>query len=241
LPLPTVDEKSPAPAFIERLLRPKTDPWSPITVEEMAQFKPKVEQFESMQDEWQEELKEAAQEEWLKEPLEPVSFLQEAQTKSVWRLTWVRAGLSLVCFCLLAVLGLQIAIHERNRLAVLVPETKYALIWVCELTGCVVSPLQQIESIVIDSSTFSKIRGDTYRLGLVIKNTAPLELALPALELTLTDSQDQPTLRRVFTPAEIGASSKVLAANAEWSTAIALNVRTGAERFTGYRVLAFYP
>ena len=49
-------------------------------------------------------------------------------------------------------------------------------------------PLRQIDSVVIDSSAFSKVKGDVYRLSLTLKNTAPIDLAMPAVELSLTDT-----------------------------------------------------
>jgi hypothetical protein len=65
---------------------------------------------------------------------------------------------------------------------------------------------------------------------------------MPALELTLTDSQDQPVLRRVLAASEFAGSTAVLLPGAEWSTSLALAVASGsAPRIAGYRVLAFYP
>ena len=55
----------------------------------------------------------------------------------------------------------------------------------------------------VESSSFNRFRGDTYRLSFVIRNVSDLELAKPALELTLTDSQDQAVYRRVLLPAEL--------------------------------------
>ena len=96
---------------------------------------------------------------------------------------------------------------------------------------------------MVDNSTFSRQRGDTYRFGLVLKNTAAVEVAMPAIELTLTDSQDQALLRKVLTATDLGAKTDTLAANAEWTGAVALSAKVngGAERISGYRVLAFYP
>ena len=113
----------------------------------------------------------------------------------------------------------------------------------CEKLDCEISPLRQIESIIIDSSSFSKIRGDAYRLALVVKNNAPVGLAMPSFELTLTDNQDQAVMRKVLTPAEFGGALNVIAANSEWTTTMDLSVRAigAAERFSGYRILAFYP
>jgi len=63
---------------------------------------------------------------------------------------------------------------------------------------------------------------------------------MPAVELTLTDAQDQPVLRRVLTPQDLAAPAE-LSAQGEWNLAASLLVNLGSTRITGYRVLAFYP
>ena len=171
-----------------------------------------------------------------------VSFLRDLPRRSPWRRPWVRASLGLAGAGLLILLMAQIVIHERDRLATLFPQSKPALEAACSYLNCRVSTLRQIDSVVVESSTFSKIRNDTYRLSLAIKNTAPYELAMPALELTLTDPQDQALLRRVLLGPEVNANNK-LGANSEWLGSIDLSVRSGsaADRVAGYRILVFYP
>jgi hypothetical protein len=93
---------------------------------------------------------------------------------------------------------------------------------------------------MIDSSSFRKGRGDSYQLTFAIKNRAPVPLATPAMELTLTDAQDQPVLRRVFLPQEMAAPTE-LPALGEWTTSVAVVVTTGGARVAGYRLVAFYP
>lgn len=177
------------------------------------------------------------------DPVPQVSFLREAQQRSGWQRPWVRIGWGLACVSLLAALALQVLVHERDRIAAIMPDAGPAMAGICTLVRCKISPLRRIESVVIDSSTFTKLRGDAYRLGFTVKNTSAIELALPALELTLTDSQDQSVLRRVFLPSEFGTMSNALSAGSEWVASVSVGVRpgAGAERITGYRILAFYP
>ena len=91
-------------------------------------------------------------------------------------------------------------------------------------SNCTVRPPRQIDSLAIDSSAFNKLRGDAYRLSVTLKNQASTEVAMPALELTLTDAQDQAVVRRVLMPAELGAHPGVIAAGSEWSGSVALAV-----------------
>lgn len=172
-----------------------------------------------------------------------VSFIRETKPRSVWRRPMAR--LMLVVASLVLVLGLvvQLVVQERDRIVATEPAAKPWVQALCAVLACTLSPLQQIESMVIDSSSFNKIRGDAYRLNFTLKNTALTELATPAIELTLTDAQDRPVIRRVFTPAEVGLTSRVLAPGSESSGSLAVNVKMAGtnERIAGYRVLAFYP
>jgi predicted Zn finger-like uncharacterized protein len=193
-------------------------------------------------------------------PAEQVSFVRDARRAAFWRrplMQLVRVSGALV---LLAVLLLQIAVFQRSTLAVMQPWTNPGLQALCRVLNCEISPPQQIESIVIDSSSFIKLANDAYRLKVVLRNTDTIELAMPALELTLTDSQDHATVRRVLTPAELGASAGTLAAGAEFSGVLALTVQNSVAavsttaapsapnpqtdrplRIAGYRILVFYP
>ena len=179
----------------------------------------------------------------LPDPPTAVSFLRGPQQESLWRKPSVRIALGLTALGLLAALALQVVVHERDRIAAHMPDVRPALAAACEVLHCQVLPLRQIESVVIDSSTFSKLRGDAFRLVFTVKNTSAVELAMPALELTLTDSQDQPAMRRVFLPSELGATSNTLSAGSEWTASVPVGVRpnAGGERINGYRILAFYP
>ncbi len=176
--------------------------------------------------------------------LNAVSFLRSGrQQSSVWRAPLTRLMLAVLCGALVLGLATQIVLHERDRIATYRPDFKAALQAMCAPLHCAVAPLRQIESIVIDSATLGKVTGDAYRLNVVIKNTTAIALALPALELTLTDTLDQPIVRRVFLPAQLGATGDTLAGGAEWPASVALTVKAAAtsEGVVGYRVLVFYP
>lgn len=169
---------------------------------------------------------------------EPVSFVRQAPRAAPWQ----RPGLAALCALLVLLLGLQWVRHERDRIAAFAPRTHGWLQALCVPLRCTVAPLRQIESIVVDGSSFRKIRDDVYQLDLTIKNAAPVALAMPSVELALTDTQDQPVLRRVLSPTDLGAAP-ALPAGAEWSGTIPVSVTDSAValRVAGYRVVAFYP
>lgn len=172
-----------------------------------------------------------------------LSFMRQAHGASVWHRTGMRALLSLLALVLLAALGLQVLVHERDRIAATEPAAQEFLLAVCAWMDCKVQPVRQIESVVIDSSSFTKVRADVYRLNFTLKSTAAIALAVPALELTLTDLQDQAVVRRVLLASELGAGKDTLDAGAEITAALPIAVKPGSntERISGYRLLAFYP
>ena len=169
-----------------------------------------------------------------------VSFVLAARRKAFWRKPGVRMALGLVFFISLLGLALQIAVQERDRIAALDARTRPWLVKLCEPLRCELAPVRQIADVVIDSSSFNKARGDSYQLALTMKSAATIPLAMPAVELTLTDAQDQPVLRRVLLPTDMAAPTE-LPAKGEWGTSVSVLVTTGGARVAGYRLLAFYP
>jgi predicted Zn finger-like uncharacterized protein len=175
--------------------------------------------------------------------LEELAFVRQAQRKAFWRRPALRLALAATVIALAASLTVQVALHARDRLAAADPGLRPWLARLCDAFRCTIRPPRQIDAIAIDSSSFSKLRPDVYRLNVTLKNQAPIDVALPALELTLTDGQDQALVRRVLMPAELAAGPGSIPAASEWSSSfglvVAANGTTG--RIAGYRLLAFYP
>lgn len=173
---------------------------------------------------------------------EEVSFVRAARRRAFWRRPLVRTFLLLLTLALMVALALQVAVHERDRLAAMEPRLVPWLEQLCEPVQCQLAPLQQIESVAIDSSSFNKAEGEVFRLAFTLRNSATLAVAMPALELTLTDTQDQPVVRRVLQPAELGAPP-ALAARSDWQGAVAMTLEGSglASSVAGYRLAVFYP
>jgi predicted Zn finger-like uncharacterized protein len=170
-----------------------------------------------------------------------VSFVRKARRRSLWRRPFVRMLLALLFVVLAAALTLQIAYQDRDRLALTQPMLRPALEQMCAFLQCRIGPPQQIEAVVIDSSGFNRLRNDIYRISFTLRNSASVPVAVPAMELTVTDSQDQVLARRVLTPSELGAEDATIPAAGEWSRTIGVTLATGGTRVAGYRLLAFYP
>jgi len=82
-------------------------------------------------------------------------------------------------------------------------------------------------------------KSDVYRLSVALRNRAALEVALPALELSLTDSQGKLVARRVLPMSELGVNQATLAAGRELSLNATLQAATAP--VAGYTIELFYP
>lgn len=175
------------------------------------------------------------------EPAVEPGFVRAARRKAFWQRSGVRAALGLGSGVLLLGLAAQVAVQERNALAAWQPHLRPVLQSLCGVAGCTLAARQDIGQMVIASSAFTRTaRSDGYLLALTIENQASTPLAMPAVELTLTDVQDRPVLRRVLLPAQLSAPS-TLEAQAEWSVSIPVAVTETDARIAGYRALVFYP
>jgi hypothetical protein len=172
-----------------------------------------------------------------------VSFLRGSYSTSFWNKPLVRSALVLFGAMLMFGLFAQWLYFERSRLSAADPQLMPLLRSLCLQLNCSVPAWQQIESMQIDSAAFSKISKDGFRLKFSIKNGASTDLAVPDIELTLTDSADQPISRRILTAVELGSVSPTLQAGAEWRASVVLRVKTEAlsPAVVGYRLVAFYP
>jgi len=169
-------------------------------------------------------------------------FVRQARRKAFWHSSGMRALLSVLSLLLTLVLGLQWALHERDALAAWQPRWASTLNQLCAPLGCEVAPVRRIDAIVIDSSTLVRRLGNFYSFDLVLKNTAPVALAVPALELSLTDTRDAVIARRVFLPDELPGAPPLLPAQNSVAVSLRLSLSVGeAMPMAGYRALVFYP
>ena len=179
-------------------------------------------------------------------PHEALSFMRDAQPTPFWTQPRLRTALVLLCTLLLLALALQWTVRQKDLLAAQQPGLTPWLQALCRPLGCEVRPLRRIESVQVDGANFSKSGPRAYRLTFVLKNTGGAAVEVPALEVTLTNSQHQPLVRRVLLPAQFGITATTLQAHSELAGVVALTLasernRAAALPVTGYRILAFYP
>lgn len=180
-----------------------------------------------------------------------LSFVRHAKNRVFWQQARVVRSLLALSLGLIGLLAFQVVLDQRNQLAAMYPSWQSGLARFCTAIGCVIEPVKQLDALKIESSTFQKIQespqGDTFTLKVTLKSSATQPLAVPALELTLTDVNDKPVLRRVLLPQELGFQGITLAALGEWNGVVSIFVTASPSQsreqasVTGYRVLAFYP
>ena len=144
-----------------------------------------------------------------------------------------------------AAIGLQAAVAFRVELAVLWPETKPALIALCDFADCEVGLPTKVALVSIEASDLVPDKEHTGRLALTatLKNRAPFTQQFPHLELTLTDTADKAIARKVLAPTDY-LPPKTALANGMSSNAdimVTIGVDPGEMTASGYRLYLFYP
>ncbi|MFJ4289332.1 DUF3426 domain-containing protein [Cupriavidus sp. NPDC089707] len=134
----------------------------------------------------------------------------------------------------------------RSPLAGQFPMLRPALEAACAPFGCDVPPWRDIDALRIESSQLQRLDegGDAYMLAVTLRNLGRATTALPAIELVMTDLQDQLLLRRVLQPADyLDPSQKAFATEglrAGMELPVRVRFRT-QQAPSNYRVLIFYP
>ncbi|WP_456282246.1 DUF3426 domain-containing protein [Cupriavidus sp. JZ107] len=161
------------------------------------------------------------------------------------RLRWAAAAAALAA--LLA--SIAAALLWRTELAGRVPALRPGLEAACAPLGCRVLPARQLAALRIDGSQLQMpdAGADDYLLTMTLRNEGRALVALPAIELVLTDAQDRPVQRLVLMPADyLPAAQRArdpdgatgLQAGAELPLQVRFRTRQAADN---YRVSVFYP
>lgn len=149
--------------------------------------------------------------------------------------------------CLLACIALclQLAVALRTEIAVLYPSAKPALTELCAFIGCDLPFPRKAELVGIEASDLHPDPAGKGKLAMVatLKNRAPFVQEYPFLELTLTDTGDQPLVRRVIAPKEYLRARTLLANGFPAGAELAVNLAVDADGVAaaGYRLYLFYP
>jgi hypothetical protein len=161
------------------------------------------------------------------------------ETEDRLRPVWL-AGAAIAALLLV----LQLVYINRTQITVSFPGLKPALTALCKGIGCSI-PLPADDTLIsIESSELNPDANqpNLIRLSATLLNRADFDQALPMLELTLTDTNDQTVVRKVFEPSSYLDKShpaSAMLAKSELQANLALDI--GDLKAAGYRLFLFYP
>ncbi|MBP8271708.1 MAG: zinc-ribbon domain-containing protein [Sphaerotilus sp.] len=166
-------------------------------------------------------------------------FVRRADSQARWHRPIVRASLGAFAVLLASLLVWQTSQHWHDLIAARWPVSRPLLARACKLWQCHLQAPQQLDALVVDSTTLSlRPSAGGYLLGVTLHNRAGHAVAAPHIELSLTDTAGAVVLRRVLSPAEFRQSDTLVAqSDASWN----LEFTSTNQRIAGYTLAAFYP
>ena len=146
---------------------------------------------------------------------------------------------------LLGILVIQCLYLLSDRMIVWWPPSEPAITKACHLFACPRRLETRISALSIESSELQAIAGlkDKYALSMLLRNSSSAYQSWPHLELTLTDPDKKPTVRRVLTPANYlpDAASITRGIPPYSEESVRLYFQTETALNTDYRISLFYP
>ena len=140
---------------------------------------------------------------------------------------------------------LQAAHAFRTEVTMLLPQARSYYLRLCESLQCTIGLPKMSNYLHIEASDLKVVdpsHPNEIQLLLSVRNRAPIEVAYPSFELTLTNPLDQALARRIFLPAEyLPATPQPDGLKAGTELPIQLYLDTGSLRAAGYRLYLFYP
>lgn len=172
------------------------------------------------------------------------SFVVSADRAARWRRPRMRAAL--LVLALLGLLGLagQAGYEYRDLIAARHPGARPLLEAACAAAGCRVEAARSIEGLSVESSGLVRVeKSSLYRLQVAMRNRAGMDLAVPALDVTLTDIQGRIISRKVLKLADLGTPQATIPAGQELGVQATLQAQgeAAAQPFAGYTIELFYP
>jgi len=151
----------------------------------------------------------------------------------------------LVCGLLISLAIFQTLYFLRGDIANHWPAFKPASSRTCHYLGCALPLPQHAELIAIDDTELVKdeTHEDIVKFNCMMMNNAPYAQSFPSIELTLTDKEDKPLMRRKIRPSEYlkGLEKSLdegLAGNDEIH--VSLNLKTAGLTVSGFRAVLVY-
>lgn len=167
-------------------------------------------------------------------------FVQRAQRHARWGSPGMRALRAAAVAGLLVALALQSLHQFRDEVTSRWPEAGPLLASWCEALACTIAAPRRIEDVAVESTALTRASAsDAFRLSVVLRNRGARAVALPSVDLSLTDASGQLVSRRVLAPHDFRVAAAPIRPGAE--SALQLILSTSGVRVTGYTVEVFYP
>lgn len=174
------------------------------------------------------------------------SFVRSAERAQRWRSPKVRALLAVTAVLAALTLLAQASLEYRSVLAARHPETRPWLDQACAYLGCKVEAARSIENLAVDSSGLVRVeKSNLYKLQVTLRNRGTMEVAVPALDVTLTDSQGRLMARKVLRLSELGSPQATMGPGRELAVQATVQAASTGEAalqpIAGYTIELFYP
>jgi predicted Zn finger-like uncharacterized protein len=169
------------------------------------------------------------------------TFVRRADRDARWQRPATRVTMSLTALLLFLMLGGQGVHHYRDQVAARWPGARPSLETWCVVAGCTLEAPRRIDDIVVESTALTRAAAgtDNYRLSVSLRNRGAQTVALPSIDLSLTDLSGQLVARRALAPADFGQPGGTIAPSGE--APLQVLIATGTPRVSGFTVEVFYP
>jgi predicted Zn finger-like uncharacterized protein len=146
---------------------------------------------------------------------------------------------------MLAILaGLQTIYYQRTKIAAEYPQFKPYLTQACTVLKCEINLPKNLDFFTIDDSDMQEdeTHKNVINFSSLLINNASYTQAYPKIELTLTDTSDQPVLRKIIQPIEYLSSTTNVAAGIAPRDEVRINLVINVTNLAvaGYRVLLVF-
>ena len=166
-------------------------------------------------------------------------FVRRADRRARWQSRSMRSALAVGCVLAAATLAAQAAHHHRDILAARSPALRPLLAAWCRAVQCRIEAPRRIDEVGVESTALTRAPAqDAFVLSVSLRSRSDLALALPSIDLTLTDANGRLVARRALAPRDFGAVD-VIAPHGE--TPLQVMLSTGTAAVVGYTVEIFYP
>ena len=166
-------------------------------------------------------------------------FLRRAERKARWESGPARLALGVASLFGILLLLLQAGHQFRDTVAARWPGARPLLVAWCKAADCRIEAPRRIDEVMVDSTALTRAIGlDAFVLSVTLKSRSALPLAMPSIDLSLTDGNGRLVARRALAPRDFGAASIIQPGS---EAALQLMLNAGSARVSGYTVEIFYP